>query len=90
MEQRPCNSRRDRDEIALSIEHFDFAGAGEFGKIDRVAVTNARGSLVGRGDRRHGREKLSWMHKQRLHFSTLNRTLKLLERVRVLKSEFRN
>ena len=38
----------DGDQVALSGEDFDLAGAGEFGEVDRASGTNARcGGFVG-------------------------------------------
>ena len=48
MEESSGNAGGDRDQVSLSAEDFDLAGAGEFGEIDGASAADAGdGGFVG-------------------------------------------
>jgi len=52
-------SRGNGDEISLACEHFDLAGAGEFGEIDGASAADTGGGGFVGGDAREFREKFA-------------------------------
>src|SRR5207248_278924 len=53
MEKGAGNAGADGEKVALAAEDFDFASAGEFGKIHRPSMANARDHFVTGSDGWH-------------------------------------
>jgi len=64
MKQGAGDPGRDGQQVALSEEDFDLAGAGEFGKVDRAAAANARGGGFVRGNGGELWKELAWVDKK--------------------------
>ena len=59
MEQGAGYAGGDRDQVALAGEHFDLAGAGEFGEIDGTSGTDASGTELVSSDAGQLREEFA-------------------------------
>ncbi len=64
MEQGSGYAGDDGDEVALSVEDFDVAGAGEFGKVDGASAADAGGGGFVGGDAGKLRQQLTGMDEE--------------------------
>lgn len=64
MEQCAGDASGDGDEVALSVEDLDLAGAGKFGKIDGASGADAGGGGIVGGDGGELGEKFAGMDEE--------------------------
>jgi hypothetical protein len=64
MKQGAGDPGRDGEQVALSEEDFDLAGAGEFGKVDGAAAADAGGGGLVGGNGGELWKELAWVDKK--------------------------
>ena len=64
MEQGSGYAGDDGEEVGLSGEDFDLAGAGKFGEVDGASVADAGGGGFVGSDRGELRQKLAWVDEE--------------------------